>query len=162
MTKGSRSRSASVGMGGDVPDAVLAHDEQGTGLQQDLHGILLGQGRHARQAEIQTGFLDRLNDLGGKGALDADVDLGILRTERGDGVHGHDGYRQGRPQEDVALQAAVRGPDGGAHALQRLEGRDGPAQQFFAFRGDLKAFFVPVEQDRIELGLQRTQLIAYR
>ena len=150
------------GDGGDVPDAVLAHDQQGTGLKQDLHGILLGQGRHARQAEIQTGFLDRLDDFGGKGALDADVDLGILRTERGDGVHGHDGYRQGRPQEDVALQAAVRGPDGGAHALQRLEGRDGPAQQFFAFRGDLKAFFVPVEQDRIELGLQRTQLIAYR
>ena len=150
------------GDGGDVPNAVLAHDEQGTGLHQDLHGIQLGQGRHARQAEVKAGFLDRLDDLGRKGALDTDVDLGILRAERGDGVHGHNGYRQGRPQEDIALQMAVRGPDGGAHALQCLEGRDGPAQQFFAFRGDLKAFFVPVEQNSVELGLQRTQLIADR
>lgn len=95
------------GDGRDIPDAVLAHDEQRAGLQQDLHGILRGQSRHACKAEIKAGFLDRLDDLGRKGTLDTDVDLRIFRAERGDGIHGHDGYRQGRPQEDVALQAAV-------------------------------------------------------
>ena len=148
------------GDGGDVPNAVLAHDEQGTGLQQDFQAVQLWQVCHARQAEIQAGFLDGLCDLRRKSSLDTDVDLGIFCLEGSNSIHSHDGYRQGRPHQDIPLQMAVTGSHSGAHALEGLEGRDGPAQQFFAFRSDLKAFFVPVEQDRVELGLQRTQLIA--